>query len=86
VDHNLYFCLVMCSSETAVGPDNAGASLNVSNDGAFFFFCKKKIRNHRVLDFSSMADRLPLFCFSLNFYFGLLEWGIMCKSTFHCRL
>jgi hypothetical protein len=38
VDHNLYFCLVMCSSETAVGPDNAGASLNVSNDGAFFFF------------------------------------------------
>jgi hypothetical protein len=32
----------MCSSETAVGPDNAGASLNVSNDDAFFFFAKRK--------------------------------------------
>lgn len=94
MDHYPYFCLVMCSAETAVGPDNAGASLNVSNDSAFFFFFsffhKKKIRNRRILlDFSSMADRLPLCFFSWNFHFGLLERGIMCKIYFSivdCRI
>lgn len=48
MDHYPYFCLVMCSAETAVGPDNAGASLNVSNDSAFFFFFFTKRKSEIV--------------------------------------
>jgi hypothetical protein len=69
----------MCSGETAIGPDNAGASLNVSNDRGFFFTKRKS----EIVGFCWIFHQWQTnFFSSWNFHFGLLERGIMCKIYF----